>query len=273
MFLWVCLWVIPQLLPQALVYDKGNHAVTLVVSICCSCFVLKAQTANWSLLCLVALLPLKCSCTSADCISFHFQEQMMPFLICLVCTKGWTSPAGVCTLLCSDPSEGVQAHGKGGEHSWIHILQDESCTIRVESLWKQQSPGEWCKQMQSALCLSVCLSSTAPGGTTGAELRDWALLRSCDKEETLVLEAVSYPQAGFRLLQCLERGNVWCCVLGGLCKTLWDQLGPAVVFCSDSHCKKWMFRNRMGVMLLQGWATAWPLGSVFLQVLADALWV
>lgn len=31
---------------------------------------------------------------------------------------------------------------------------------------------------------------------------------------------------------------------------MWDQLGPAVVLCSDSHCKKGMFRNQMQVRRL-----------------------
>lgn len=65
-------WVILQLLSQALVYDEWNLAVTLVVSMHYSCFVLKVRRANWSMLCLVVLPLLKCSCTSADCISFPF---------------------------------------------------------------------------------------------------------------------------------------------------------------------------------------------------------
>lgn len=145
-FLGVFLWIILQLLPQALVYDKWNHAVTLVLSIYYSCFVLKIEIANWSMLYLVALLLLKRCCTSADCISFHFQEQL-PFPICLVSTKGLTSQAG-CAHCSALTSLGLWKPGKReGRTPELILLQDKSCTINVECLWKQQSPGEWCEQV------------------------------------------------------------------------------------------------------------------------------
>lgn len=92
--------------------------------------------------------------------------------LCLVPKMSLTPHAGVCAHCSASTSLGlfrallkpVKREERTPEFT---LLQDKSCTINAESLWRQQSPGEWCKQVESALCLSVCLSSTAPGSSLG----------------------------------------------------------------------------------------------------------
>lgn len=191
-------WVILWLLPRGLVYDKWNHAVTLVASIYYPCFVvLKVKIANWFMLWLVGLLLLKYFRTSADCILFHFQDQM-PFSVCLVPKKGLTLHAGMCTLkmLCFYHSRFVlytaQACEKEGKHSQIHTSTGKVLHNPYRQLVKTTETW-WVVEADLVGCLPLSVwDPRLLAAAQEAKLSKWTLLRSCNKEETLVDEIFGY---------------------------------------------------------------------------------
>lgn len=178
----------------------------------------------------MALLLLKSFCTSAGCISFHFQDQT-PFSICLVPKKGSALHAGMCMWRCSALASLVL-------FNTLHKLNLYFCRKSLA-----QSVSAACennRDLVHGISRSFCLSETH-GFWKRHRRHNWV---SGHRWEAVPKRR--FWGWNFRLYLRLLFG--WCGVQKGKYEALyfhaacaeavWDQLGPAVVLCSNSCCRK-----------------------------------